>query len=126
MSIIGIGTDLVEISRIQKILFQYKNHFAKRILSIQEWNHYIETKNKLNFLAKKFSAKEAACKALGTGINNGIQFNELEFYHDLLGKPQLRFLKNAFKRSQELKCKFVHVSISDQKKYAYALVILEA
>lgn len=126
MSIIGIGTDLIEISRIRKILLQYNNHFAKRILSIEEWKNYVLIKNKIHFLAKEFVAKEAASKALGTGINYGIQFNQLELYHDDFGKPKLRFFKNALKKSKELKCKSIHVSISDQKLYAHALVILES
>ncbi|QIE01976.1 holo-ACP synthase [Buchnera aphidicola] len=125
MSIIGIGIDFIEILRIKKIFFKYKNNFAKKILSIEEFKQYIASQEKIHFLAKKFAAKEAASKALGTGIHNSIQFNELEFYNNSLGKPQLRFLNNAFKKSKELKCKNIHVSISDQKLYAYALVILE-
>ncbi|AEO08056.1 holo-ACP synthase [Buchnera aphidicola] len=125
MSIIGIGIDLIEILRIKNILFKYQNNFAKKILSIEEFKKYIFSKNKIHFLAKKFAAKEAASKALGTGINSCIKFNELEFYNDQFGKPKLRFLNNAFKKSQELKCKYIHVSIADQKLYAYAIVILE-
>lgn len=125
MSIIGIGIDFIEILRIKNILFNYGNRFAKRILSAGEWKKYILIKNNVHFLAKKFAAKEAASKALGTGINDGIKFNELEFYNNKSGKPKLRFLKNALKKSKEIKCKSIHVSISDQQLYAYALVILE-
>ncbi|QCI17653.1 holo-ACP synthase [Buchnera aphidicola (Acyrthosiphon lactucae)] len=125
MSIIGIGIDFIEILRIQNIIFNYGNNFAKRILSIEEWEKYIISKNNINFLAKKFVAKEAASKALGTGINDGVTFNQLEFYNNKSGKPKLRFLKNALKKSQQIKCKSIHVSISDQKLYAHALVILE-
>ncbi|QCI15936.1 holo-ACP synthase [Buchnera aphidicola] len=126
MSIIGIGTDIVEILRIKKIFFNYGDKFIKKILSLEERNQYILSKNSIYFLAKKFAAKEAASKALGTGINHGIRFNELEFYNNKLGKPKLRFLKNALKKSIKIKCKFVHVSISDEKLYTCALVILES
>lgn len=126
MSIIGIGTDIIEILRIKKIFFNYGHNFAKKILSREEWNQYILSKNNINFLAKKFSAKEAASKALGTGINYGITFNQLEFYNNSSGKPKLRFLKNALKKAQEMQCKSIHVSISDSKTYAYALVVLES
>ncbi|AEO08609.1 holo-[acyl-carrier protein] synthase [Buchnera aphidicola str. Ak (Acyrthosiphon kondoi)] len=125
MSIVGVGIDFIEILRIKNIFLNYGNKFAKRILSLEEWKKYLLSKNNINFLAKKFAAKEAASKALGTGINYGITFNQLEFYSDKLGKPKLRFFKNALKKSKEIKCKSIHVSISDQKLHAYALVILE-
>lgn len=126
MSIIGVGVDIVEILRIKNICDTFGRNFAKKILSIQEWEKYIISKNPITFLSKSFAVKEAASKALGTGIKNGIKFNELELYNNNLGKPKLRFLKNAFKKSQELQCKSIFVSISDEKLYAYALVILES
>ncbi|UPT14619.1 holo-ACP synthase [Buchnera aphidicola] len=125
MSIIGIGTDIIEIDRIKKNFFRFGNKLAKKILSVKEWEEYKRSLNKINFIAKKFVAKEAAAKALGTGINNGINFNQIEIYHNSLGKPNFRFLKNALKKFKEKKCKFAHVSISDQKSYAHAIVILE-
>ncbi len=126
MSIIGIGTDIIEVMRIKKIFMKFGDKFAKRILSEIEWKQYVISKKNICFLAKKFTAKEAASKALGTGINYGIYFNQLEFYHNQAGKPKLRFLKQSLKRSREIKCKSIHVSISDQKLYACALVILES
>ncbi|QFQ32434.1 holo-ACP synthase [Buchnera aphidicola (Aphis fabae)] len=126
MPIIGIGTDIVEIKRIKRIFFQFGNKLAKKILSIQEWREYIIYKNKIHFLAKKFAAKEAASKALGTGINYGITFKQLELYNNILGKPNFRFLDHAFQKFKEIKCKSIHVSISDEKLYAHAIVILES
>ncbi|QIQ41288.1 MAG: holo-ACP synthase [Buchnera aphidicola (Aphis urticata)] len=126
MSIIGIGIDIVEIERIKKIFFKFGNKLAKKILSIKEWKEYIKSRNKINFIAKKFAAKEAAAKALGTGISNRITFNQLELYHDSLGKPNFRFLDYALQKFKEKKCKFIHVSITDQKLYAHAIVILES
>ncbi|QCI18803.1 holo-ACP synthase [Buchnera aphidicola] len=125
MSIIGIGTDIIEIKRIKKIVSKFENKFAKRILSYKEWKKYIISRNKINFIAKKFAAKEAVSKALGTGINHGITFNQIELYNDFLGKPKIRFLDNSLNKINEINCKSVHVSISDQKSYAYAIVILE-
>ncbi|CAL4322066.1 holo-ACP synthase [Buchnera aphidicola] len=125
MSIIGVGIDIVEILRIKNIFNAFGRNFAKKILSIQEWEKYIVNKNPIQFLSKRFAVKEAASKALGTGIQKGIKFSELELYNDNLGKPKLRFLKNAFKKYQEIQCKSTFVSISDEKLYAYALVILE-
>ncbi|QCI19822.1 MAG: holo-ACP synthase [Buchnera aphidicola (Brevicoryne brassicae)] len=125
MSIVGVGIDIVEVLRIKKIFFNYGDIFAKKILSLKELKRYILSKNKITFLAKKFAVKEAASKALGVGINHGITFNQLELYNNKLGKPQLRFLKRALKKSKEIQCTSIHVSISDQKLYACALVILE-
>ncbi|AYN24802.1 holo-ACP synthase [Buchnera aphidicola] len=125
MSIVGIGTDIIEILRIKNIVYNFKDKLAKKILSVQEWEKYIVNKNPINFLAKRFAVKEAASKALGTGINYGIKFNQLELYNDISGKPKLRFLKCALQKSREIKCKSIFVSITDEKLYAYALVILE-
>ncbi|QCI20397.1 holo-ACP synthase [Buchnera aphidicola (Brachycaudus cardui)] len=126
MSIVGVGTDIIEILRIKNIFSYYGDEFAKRILSKIEWNEYIFSKNPIYFLAKKFAGKEAASKALGTGINYGVTFNQLEFYNNQFGKPKLRFLKQSLQKAKEINCKFIHVSISDQKLYAHALVILES
>ncbi|ANZ22473.1 4'-phosphopantetheinyl transferase [Buchnera aphidicola (Diuraphis noxia)] len=126
MSIVGIGIDIVDILRIKKIFLLYRHQFAKKILSKKEWKNYMVSKNQIVFLAKKFSAKEAASKALGTGINYGITFNQLELYHNDIGKPQFCFLKNALKRAKEIQCKSIHVSISDEKLYTYSVVVLES
>lgn len=126
MSIVGIGIDIIEISRIKKNINVFHNRLAKRILSETEWIQYIKNKNCINFIAKKFAVKEAASKALGTGIKHGIFFNQIEYYNDKMGRPKLRFLKNALERSKEIYCNSIHLSISDQKMYACALVILES
>ncbi|WP_343154481.1 holo-ACP synthase [Buchnera aphidicola] len=125
MSIIGIGIDILEIERIKKNILQFGDNLAKKILSPLEWKEYIISKNKINFIAKRFAAKEAASKALGTGINCGIKFNHLELYNNSLGKPNFRFLSYAFQKLGEINCKSIHVSITDEKLYIYALVILE-
>lgn len=125
MSIIGIGTDIIEIFRIKNIVYNFKDKLAERILSVQELEKYKVNKNPIKFLAKRFAVKEAASKALGTGISYGIKFNQIELYNNNLGKPKLRFLKYALQKSKEMKCKSIFVSISDEKLYACALVILE-
>ncbi|WP_422667184.1 holo-ACP synthase [Buchnera aphidicola] len=125
MTIIGIGIDIIDIIRIQKIILNYKEKFAKRILSKYEWQQYIISNNHINFLAKRFSIKEAASKALGTGICSGIKFNQIELYHDQYGKPKIRFFNNALIQLKKIKCNFIHISITDEKKYVYSIVILE-
>ncbi|CAL4321339.1 holo-ACP synthase [Buchnera aphidicola] len=125
MTIISIGIDIVEISRIKKIFFNFGDKFAKRILSKYEWQEYITSKNCIAFISKRFSVKEAASKALGMGINSGIQFNQLELYHNVYGKPEMRFFKHALAQYKKINCQYIHVSITDEKKYAYSTVILE-
>jgi holo-[acyl-carrier protein] synthase len=125
MSIVGVGIDIIETVRIKKIFLKYGHKFAKKILSEQELEKYT-VNNNVSFLAKSFAVKEAAAKALGTGIYFGIFFNQLELYNNKLGKPRLRFLNNSYKRLQKIKCNTIHVSFSDQKSCACAIVILES
>jgi holo-[acyl-carrier protein] synthase len=123
--IYGIGTDIVEVERIQTSLDQFSEGFAKRILAESEWESYVQSKLKARFLAKRFAAKEAFSKALGTGIRGDVSFHNIAVSHDALGKPILVFapvlqgLLNAKNITQS------HISISDEKNLAVAYVILE-
>jgi holo-[acyl-carrier protein] synthase len=91
MSIYGIGTDIVDISRI-KIVFNKNKNFKKKIFSLKEIK-YIDSKlYKIPSYAKRFSAKEAFSKALGTGISNGISFNEISINNNSKGKPYIELL----------------------------------
>ncbi|OQM34492.1 holo-ACP synthase [bacterium endosymbiont of Pedicinus badii] len=125
MTIIGIGIDILEIQRIKKILSKRKILFAKHILSNKELKKFLVSKEQARFLAKRFSIKEAAAKALGTGIREKITFNQFEIYNDRYGKPFLKFLKVAKKISSILLIKKIHISISDEKKYVSSIVIYE-
>ncbi|MBZ2279884.1 MAG: holo-ACP synthase, partial [Buchnera aphidicola] len=82
-----------------------------------EWNEYVNRKKYVCFLAKRFAVKEAASKALGTGIRNGVSFNQIELYNNIYGKPKLRFSKHAYKTFKKLKCNQSHVTVTDQRKY---------
>ncbi len=122
---LGIGIDILSIYRIKKMKTKFKKKLYKKILTKIEKKKYKKTKYKDNFLAKKFVAKEAASKALGTGINKGIYFNNFEIYNDHLGKPKIKLLKNAKKKFIKKKAKNILISISDEKKYAQAIVLIE-
>ncbi|QTM69272.1 holo-ACP synthase, partial [Buchnera aphidicola (Hormaphis cornu)] len=98
MTIIGIGIDIVEIKRIKKNILLYPHKLAKRILSHNEWTEYLVNKNKFRFLAKKFAVKEAASKALGTGISQKITFKNFENWNNEYGQPKLRLFKKALIR----------------------------
>ncbi|MFP3019534.1 MAG: holo-ACP synthase [Arsenophonus sp.] len=126
MAIIGLGTDLVEIVRIRNIIEHLEVDLAKRILSIQEWREYQNHSQPICFLAKRFAVKEASVKALGTGIRNGLAFNQFEVFNDKLGKPILNLLGKAKIFADSLGVNHIHVSLSDEKNYACATVIMES
>ncbi|BAP58631.1 holo-ACP synthase [Candidatus Tachikawaea gelatinosa] len=126
MTIIGIGSDLIEINRIAYLIKKYNSRLANRILHENELKEYKNKKNKLiSFLAKRFAVKEAASKALGTGIKNNISFKQFELFHDKLGKPKLNFFLEAKKLAKSLGVKSIHVTLTDDSLYVFAIVIIE-
>ncbi|NLO79648.1 MAG: holo-ACP synthase [Xanthomonadaceae bacterium] len=124
MSIAGIGTDLVEIARLAAALERYGERFGDRILGPEERAEWRRCGRSPRFLAKRFAAKEAAAKALGTGFRNGVRFADIEVVHDALGKPGLRFSAAAARRASELRVVRSELSISDERAYALAFVVL--
>ena len=94
MKIFGIGTDIVNIKRMEKSLKRYGNKFKNNIFSKNEITYCEKNKNPAPFYAKRFAAKEALSKALGTGIRKGIEFKNIEIHNDSYGKPSIR-LKGA-------------------------------
>ncbi len=123
--IFGIGTDIVDVERIRKLGSLEK--FADKILSLNElevFNSEIDEK-KVTFLAKQFAAKEAVSKALGTGIGKDIRFNQIEILRNSDGKPYLNHDGMITTIFNDLGITKTHVSLSDEKKYVLAFVILE-
>jgi holo-[acyl-carrier protein] synthase len=121
----GIGTDIVQISRFEKLLSQFDpdkmQNFIKKILSPSEIEQYLQLKSEIypQFIAKRFAAKEAVAKALGTGI--GIYaFKDIEIYNDDLGKPHVRI-----NHPQAIDSEKIHLSISDDYPAAIAFVVIE-
>ena len=105
MKIFGIGTDIVNIKRIDKILKKKNSNFKKRIFSRGEIIYCDNKKNPSSYYAKRFAAKEAFTKALGTGISKGINLKNIEIFNDTLGKPKVKlsgrvnsFLKSKIKK----------------------------
>ena len=123
--IFGIGADIVEVKRIRNLDSLEK--FADKILSLNElevFKSQIDEK-KVIFLAKQFAAKEAVSKALGTGIGKDIRFNQIEILRNSDGKPYLNHDGMITTIFNDLGITKTHVSLSDEKKYALAFVILE-
>ena len=123
--IYGIGTDIVEVKRIREALSKHGIALAKKILTAQELITYKRTEGKENFLAKRFAAKEAFAKALGTGMRFPVNFRSIEIIHDLLGKPKIKTIPKLTLLVKSHQIKHCHLSISDEKNIAVAFVILE-
>lgn len=126
MAIVGLGTDIAEIERVEKALARSGEPFAQRILTPAEQEIFATLKQQGRFLAKRFAAKEAASKALGTGIALGVSFHDFEISNDELGKPVLTLSGKALEIAQRMQVAHIHLSISDERHYAVATVILEA
>lgn len=123
--IFGIGTDIVEVSRIEDSLARFGDAFAQRILTEQEWLSFQQSRTQARFLAKRFAAKEAFAKALGTGLREPATFQNIGVTHDDLGKPVLDLTPalQAFLDKKGIVQQ--HLSISDEKSLAAAFVVLE-
>lgn len=124
--IIGIGTDLVQIARIEKSLARFGEGFARRVLTQNEFEIFLNHKNQPTYLASRFAAKEAAVKALGTGFTHGIGFAQIGVANNAAGKPELYFLDKAMFLVQQKNIQQVHLSITHEKDYALAFVVLES
>ncbi|RUO44230.1 holo-ACP synthase [Aliidiomarina taiwanensis] len=123
MSIRGIGTDIVQVQRIAAAVERQKN-FAARILTAHEYAQFEQAKEPARLLAKRFAAKEACLKALGTGLAQGISWQHIEVQHTPLGQPILHLSGGAEQRAKELGVSQMDVSISDEMDYAIAFVVL--
>lgn len=123
--IVGLGTDIVEIDRIEAQC-QKSMRLAERVLTEQEMLVFQKHLHPARFLAKRFAAKEAAVKALGTGIGHGISWQHIEIVNNELGQPQLTFSGEFAKQCEQRSVTNSVVSISDEKHYAVASVILES
>lgn len=129
MAIVGLGTDIVEIARIERIIARtlpsLEDVFAMRILNDCEREKLQETKCPARYLAKRFAVKEAAAKALGTGIACGVTFHDFTVSNDALGKPILSLSGQAKIRADALGVKHIFLTLSDEKHYAIATVLFE-
>ena len=126
MSTLGIGVDIIDNSRIKKSITNKK--FVSRIFSNDEIIKSKKALNKTAFFSKRFAAKEAFSKALGTGFRKGLNFNDISIINDKYGKPSIKInnkLQSIIKKKFKPKKINVYLSISDEKKHSIAFVILE-
>lgn len=123
--IYGVGTDVVEIGRIAKALERFGERFARRVLCEPELKRFAKHRLPANYLAKRFAAKEAFTKALGTGIHAPANWHGVWVTNLKSGKPVLEFTPALQQLMRQRKIAHAHVSLSDEKGVAFATVILE-
>jgi len=127
MKIFGIGTDIVNIKRIDKSIKKHGKNFKKRIFSDKEINYCENKKNSSAFFAKRFAAKEALSKALGVGIRKEIDFKNIEVFNDNYGKPSILLrgkTQSYLKKKVKGKKYNIYLSLSDDLPWAQATVII--
>jgi holo-[acyl-carrier protein] synthase len=125
MAIVGLGTDIVEIVRIEQQL-EKSHRLAGRVLTPFEFDIFLQHKFPARFLAKRFAAKEAAVKAIGVGIGNGVSFQHVEVRNLPSGQPILKFYGKFAELCTEMNVSNSFLSISDEQRYAMASVVLES
>ena len=126
MKIVGTGVDIVENSRIKKSILN--NSFLNRVFTKEEILISKKMKNKSSYFAKRFAAKEAFVKSLGTGFRNEFNFKDISVINDKLGKPSFfitKKIKNIIKKKFKINSFNFFLSISDEKKYSIAFVIFQ-
>ena len=127
MKIFGIGTDIVNIKRMDHSLKKHGSTFKNKIFSKKEIIYCEKKKNPIPFYAKRFAAKEALSKALGTGIRKGIYLKNIEISNNSLGKPSIRLsggAANFLRKKIKTKKYSIHLSLSDDIPWAQATVII--
>ena len=127
MAILGTGIDIVENYRLKEILLKKKSNFKKKIFTINEVAYCEKKSNSISCYSKRFAAKEAFVKALGIGFRKNINFKDIEVVNNTYGKPYISINKkiaNKIKTLFKVKKFIILLSISDEKKYSIASVII--
>ena len=127
MKILGVGVDIIKNDRIKNSI---KNHkFRDRIFSSNELKLSASSKNKIGYFSKRFAAKEAFAKALGTGFRNDLNFKDIEIMNDKFGKPYYsdsKKINKIIKKEFKVKNFNSFLSISDEKEYSTAFAIIQS
>jgi holo-[acyl-carrier protein] synthase len=127
--IIGLGSDIVDIRRIEKTLEDFGDRFVQRIFTETEQKKSDNRANRAASYAKRFAAKEACSKALGTGFHDGVFWRDMGVVNEPSGKPTMKLTGGALARLEEItptgKTARIHLTITDDHPYAQAFVIIE-
>ncbi len=122
--IFGIGTDIVRVARMDAALERHGERFARRILCQREFAEFRQAPHPARFLAKRFAAKEAAAKALGTGFRHGLSLRHIAVRHESEGRPCLHLSERARHLAEERSIGETHLSLADEDDYAIAYVVM--
>ena len=121
----GIGTDLVEVSRIERILKKWGDRFLHRVYSTDEIEYCKNKAFPAIHFAARFAAKESFLKCLGIGLGMGVKLREIEVGNNELGSPVLKMNRKIGKILDNLGVNVVHVSMTHTREHAHAIVVLE-
>ncbi|MEQ5801877.1 holo-ACP synthase [Halomonas sp. H10-9-1] len=125
--IVGIGTDIARVARFEAALSRRGERLSERLLGAVERERFQAQAQArpAAFLAKRFAAKEAFVKALGTGLRNGMRWTEIQVVNDTLGRPSLLLAGRAHELARAAGVRATHLSLSDEAEFAVAFVVLE-
>ena len=121
---IAVGTDILRIDRIEEVVARLGDRFVRRILTQQEQEEYYASKQANRLLAKRFAAKEAIAKTLGTGIGRGVSWQDIQIEHDANGAPIVQLLGGARRVALERGGNRVELSLADEMDYVVAFAVL--
>jgi len=122
--VIAVGTDILKVSRIEAVVGRLGDKFVRRILTPPEVAEYEASSLALNLLAKRFAAKEAVAKSLGTGIGRGVSWQDIRIHHDENGAPVVELSGGALEAGLRKGGDSVALSISDESEYVLAFAVL--
>jgi holo-[acyl-carrier protein] synthase len=123
MKVIGIGTDIIECSRIDQMICRHGEHFTRHVFTVQEIRYCSNRKSSDQHFAGRWAAKEAVLKAIGTGWIAGISWKDVEVVIESSGQPKIQLYGGAAKTAKELGISEVQISISHCKSHAVAMAI---
>ncbi len=123
--IYGIGVDIVQLDRITSALDKNTQRFPEKVLSELEFAEFVKANDKVNFLAKRFAAKEAFSKALGTAFTDGLTMPQITISHTDRGQPIITLADRAKLMVEQQNIRYSHLSLSDERDYVVANVVLE-
>ncbi len=123
--VLGLGSDLIEIARIEASILRFGERFLKRVFTPGEIAYCRRKKNAAESFAARFAAKEAGAKALGTGISHGIAWPEIEVRRELSGRPTLHWSGRAHERAAALGVQRTSLTLTHSREIAMAVVVVE-
>ncbi len=122
---IALGTDILEVARVEAVVLRLGDRFVRRILTLTEQGEYAASQQSVRLLAKRFAAKEAVAKALGTGIGRGVSWQDIEVRHDAHGAPLVYLSGGAAEVVKRRGGSAVLLSLADEQAYVVAFAALK-